>query len=217
MLAPPGPPEHDPGMRRTGILVLLSALLGALGVVGATPALACSCAEATTAQYVAGADAVFTGRLLSREVPEELTTSADPALHVFAVDTVVRGEVTERQEILSPAYGASCGLEVLEGESVAVFATRAPDPYINDGAVPAEGQYFAYLCDGTAPLTPELEAELAALGPASAPTPVPAPTEPRAAATSADDDDGPLTAVLVAAAAALLGAGALLAFRRRRS
>ncbi|WP_040338738.1 hypothetical protein [Candidatus Blastococcus massiliensis] len=206
-------------MRRTGVLVLLGALLGALFVVAAAPAQACSCAEATAAQYLESADAVFTGRLVSREAPEERITSADPALHVFAVDTVHKGSVTERQEILSPMSGASCGLEITDDGPVAVFASRTPDPYINGEASAADDQYFAYLCDGTGPLTPELEAELAALGPASAPAPAPAPPEPRAAATPTDDgpdDDGPLAAILVAAAAALLGAGALLVLRRRR-
>jgi hypothetical protein len=205
-------------MRRTGVLVLLSALLGALCVVAAGPAQACSCAGATTAVYAEHADAVFIGRLISREVPEQpITSSADPALHVFAVDTVVKGAVTERQEVLSPVSGASCGLEIFDDGPVAVFATRTPDPYINGDAPSAGDRYFAYLCDGTAPLTPELEAELTALGPASAPAPVPAAPGPRAAATAAPDDgNGPVAAILVAAAAALLGAGVLLAMRRRR-
>src|SRR5829696_8157380 len=100
-------------MRRTGVLLLLGAVLGALVGLGASPAQACSCAGGTTAEFAERADAVFTGRLLSREEPTQpVTSSTDPALHVFAVDAVAKGAVSGRQEVLSPVSGASCGLEL---------------------------------------------------------------------------------------------------------
>ena len=205
-------------MRRTAVLLLLSAFLGALVVVGASPAQACSCAGGTTAEFAERADAVFTGRLVSRTEPSRLETSADPALHVFAVDAVAKGAVSERQEILSPVSGASCGLELSGEETVVVFATRTADLYL-DGSGPEleDNQYYAYLCDGSAPLTPQLEAELAALGPVVRPiVPEPAaPVEPRAAATTAPDQDGPAVALLVLGGAVVLGAGALVLRRRR--
>ena len=204
-------------MRRTGALLLLSALVGAPVVLGASPAQACSCAGGTTAEFTERADAVFTGRLVSRDVPRELRTSADPALHVFAVDAVAKGAVSERQEVLSPASGASCGLELTGEGTVVVFATRTADPYINaSGPELEDDQYYAYLCDGSAPLTAELEAELGPLQPAAPATEAATPVEPRAAATTAPDRDGPTPALLVlAGGAVLLGAGALLLRRRR--
>ncbi len=211
-----------PGMRRTAVLLVLSALLGALVVLGAaSPAQACECAGFTTAEYTAGADAVFTGRLVSREEPAApVTSSADLALHVFAVDAVAKGAVAERQEVLSPWSGASCGLELTGEGPVVVFATRTPDSYLGSAAIElGDGQYYAYLCGGTAPLTPQLAAELGTLRPvaatATAPSPV-APVEPQAAATPAPDRGGPPVALLGAGAAVLAAAGALL-LRRRRS
>ena len=213
--------EHHPGMRRTGILLLLSALLGALVVLGASPAQACECVGGTTAQFTERADAVFTGRLVSRVEPTgAIRSSADPALHVFAVDAVAKGAVSERQEVLSPLSGASCGLELTGDGPVVVFATRTADTYLSGTTPPLEdGQYYAYLCDGSAPLTPQLEAELGALRsvtPAAEPTTA-APVEPRAAATTAPGRDGPSPALLVlgAAGVVVLGAGALLLRRRR--
>ena len=207
-------------MRRTGVLLLLSALVGALVVVGASPAQACSCAGGTTAQFTERADAVFTGRLVSRDEPDEpIRSSTDPALHVFAVDAVAKGVVSERQEVLSPLSGASCGLELTGEGPVVVFATRTADPYINaSGPELEDDQYYAYLCDGSAPLTPQLEAELGPLRPVAARTvPEPAtPVEPRAASTTSPDRDGPAPILFVlGGGAVLLGAGALLLRRRR--
>lgn len=209
-------------MRRAGILLLLSALLGALVVLGASPAQACSCVGGTTAEFTERADAVFTGRLVSRTEPNDLiTSSADPALHVFAVDAVAKGAVSERQEVLSPVSGASCGLELTGEGTVVVFATRTADSYLSDSGPELEDdQYYAYLCDGSAPLTPQLEAELAALGPVAPPAsdPRPAtPVEPRAAAATAPDRDGPAAAPLVLGGAAVLLVAGVLVLRRRRA
>jgi len=206
-------------MRRTGTLLLLSALLGALVVVGAGPAQACECVGDTTAGFTERADAVFTGRLISREEPDgPVRSSADPALHVFSVDAVAKGAVSERQEVLSPLSGATCGLEVAGDGPVVVFATRATDPSIAGDWPPLrDDQYYASLCGGTAPLTPQLEAELTGLRPVTPMTAPPqaAPVEPRAASTAAPDRDGPLGALLVLGAAVVLGAGALLLRRRK--
>lgn len=209
-------------MRRTGVLLLLGTLLGALVVLGATPAQACSCAGGTTAEFAERADAVFTARLVAREVPRELRTSADPALHVFVVDAVAKGVVSERQEVLSPVSGASCGLELTGQGPVAVFATRTADAFPGIPTPELEDdQYFAYLCGGTAPLTPQLAADLGPLRPVAADpgpaVPGPAvPVQPRAVSTTSPDRDGPSAALLVlGGGAVLLGAGALVLRRRR--
>lgn len=142
-------------MRRSGMTLLLAALLTAAGLLVASPAAACSCAEADTAAYFADADAVFAGSLVSREVrrlDSWTQSSGDPALHVFEVETVYKGEVHEQQGVISAADGASCGLEPSGDGPYVVFATR--------DAGPAEGQYRAGLCGGTAPVDPALVAEV---------------------------------------------------------
>ncbi|WP_324278618.1 hypothetical protein [Blastococcus brunescens] len=89
-------------MRRTAATLLLSCLFVALGSVVAAPASACSCVPQTTQQYFERADAVFTAHLVSREEPVgTVVSSADPALHVFAVDTVFKGTAQTSQEVLS--------------------------------------------------------------------------------------------------------------------
>jgi hypothetical protein len=85
---------------------LLAVVLSAAGLLLASTAQACSCAEATTAQHVAEADVVFTGTLLSHEVDHPdwpVMSSSDPALFVFAVDSVYKGDVHAEQGIVSAA------------------------------------------------------------------------------------------------------------------
>lgn len=142
--------------------VLLTVLLTATAVLWgpAPPASACSCAVASLADHYARADAVFTGRLLSRTVEHPdlpLVSSADPATHVFLVDTVLKGDVEEEQAVVSADSGATCGLELAGDGPFAVLAAW-------DGDV-----LEASLCGGTGDLTPEFEATLSGmsrLGPA---------------------------------------------------
>jgi hypothetical protein len=158
-------------VRRTAVTLLLSSLLMAAGLLVASPASACSCVGGTTEQFLDRADAVFTARLVSREEPRgTIISSADPALHVFAVDTVFKGTAHEEQGVLSPVSGATCGLELVGEGPFVVFATRSTDLGGESFATLAADQYAAFLCGGTAPLTPALEAELTALSPPSAPT-----------------------------------------------
>ena len=63
-----------------------------------------------------------------------MISSDDPALHVFAVDGVFKGEVHELQGVVSAADGASCGLELSGDGPFVVFATR--DPGAAGGPVP---------------------------------------------------------------------------------
>ena len=149
----------------TTALALLLAALGVL-VLPAAPAAACDCVGDTTAGFFARADVVFTGTLVSREVSHPnapVVSSADPALHVFAVESVFKGSAAQRQGVVSAAEGATCGLELSGEGPFVVFATR-------DGA-----QYTASLCGGSAPLTAALEADLRALAPAAGPSTAPRP------------------------------------------
>jgi hypothetical protein len=196
------------------VTLLLGAVMMAAGLVAAAPASACSCVAGTTQEFFDRADAVFTGRLLSREEPQgSVISTADPALHVFAVDTVVKGTAEQRQEILSPMSGASCGLGLTGTGPFVVFGTRSSDPWPDAAPSLADDQYRSSLCGGTAPLTPELEAELAALaGPSAAP---PADPLPGATGTTTAGSNVLVPAVVGTGALALLLGGGLLLRRRQ--
>jgi lactam utilization protein B len=114
-----------------------------LTVAVAPAASACSCVGGTTQRFFADADAVFTGRLVSREEPATVTSSADPALHVFAVDTVYKGTVHQSQGVISPVSGATCGLELTGDGPFVVFATRSADLGVGEFTRLAEDQYAA--------------------------------------------------------------------------
>ncbi|TQN41008.1 hypothetical protein FHU33_0360 [Blastococcus colisei] len=205
-------------MHRPVAILLLSCLFTALGLVAAAPASACSCVPQTTQQYVERADAVFTARLVSREEPRgTVVSSADPALHVFAVDTVFKGTVAAEQEVVSPVSGATCGLELSGEGPFVVFATRSADLGGTAFATLADDQYASLLCDGSRPATPALEAELAALaGPPEAPAASPRPGAAGTVTADSGPAVSPVTAGALAALLAVLSAGALLLQRRRR-
>ena len=198
-------------VRRTLATLLLACSITSLGLLTATQAAACSCATQTTQQYFERADAVFTASLVSREEPRgQVVSSADPAVHVFAVQTVFKGTALESQEVLSPVSGATCGLELSGTGPFVVFASRSMDLGGTPSTALAEHQYASLLCDGTGPVTPELEAELAALAP-SGPRSFAPGVELRDENDARPVDAWPLLAVL--GAVAVLGGGALLARR----
>ncbi|MGY1843868.1 hypothetical protein [Modestobacter sp. SYSU DS0875] len=192
----------------TSTLLTCALLVG--GWAAAPRAWACSCAGASTDEQFGRADAVFTGTLLSREVLAPAgsgRSSGDPALHVFAVDTLHKGVADPRQQVVSADSGASCGLELAGDGPFLVFATDPPD-------LP-EGQLAADLRGGTAPLTPELAAEVRDLAPGTEGLPLtgaPGPADPQAAAA------GPSSGAGTAVGLAVLAAGALgvLGWRRTR-
>ncbi|MDP9427667.1 MAG: hypothetical protein M3Q47_01755 [Actinomycetota bacterium] len=177
-------------MRRATTGPLATLLLVLAGWVAAPPASACSCTGGTTAEFAARVDAVFAGRLVSREVV------GGTALHVFAVDTVYAGEVSARQGVLSPVSSASCGLELAGEGPFLVFATRQ------------DGRLAAGLCGGTTGWTPEAAAELQVLTGVRPPDP----------GTAGNDvPAGPSAAALEAGAAVLLAVAVVggLLLRRR--
>ena len=196
-------------MRRTVVTLLLGAVLSAVGVLVAAPASACSCATLTTEEYLGAADTVFVGRLVSREVQHSgpAISSGDPALHVFAVETVYKGDAHEQQGVVSADSGASCGLELHGDGPFLVFATRSTD-------LP-EGQYMANLCGGTTVPTPDLRAELAAL--TGVPIEPPEARDPLPGAAGTGPDDGLRLPALVATGVLALTLASWLVVRRRRA
>ena len=180
---------------------LAAALLAAVVVLlPAGAAMACSCVEAPAdRELLARSDVAFTGTLVERHDPTVLlglSSSDDPAVLVFDVDTVHKGAVAQRQGIETARSGASCGLELTQGRPALVFADRV------------DGHLEGSLCGGSR----ELAAGERPLGAGTTPRP----------GSSVQVDDG-LRPVLAGAAgvAGLAGLGALAALaavvvRRRR-
>ena len=201
-------------VRRAAVIVLLAGLFAVSALLVASPAVACDCATASTREYFDRADAVFTARLVDRQEPATVISSIDPALHVFAVDTVYKGTAHESQGVLSPVSGASCGLELTGAGPFVVFATRSADAGAGFPRL-AEDQYAAFLCGGSAPWTPELDAELAALaGPPAGPEAVSDPLPGDAGLAPAGSS--PLLPVLAGVGAVVVLAGGVALLLRRR-
>jgi hypothetical protein len=168
-------------VRRWTVGLLAALLLVLASWVLAPAASACSCAGGTAADHAVRADAVFSGRLVAREVAGG--SGGGTALYVFAVDTVYAGEVSARQGVVSAVSGASCGLELTGEGPFLVFATRE------------DGRLAADLCGGTTAWTAGAAAEVQMLTGATTP-------EPGAAGTELSG--GPSGALLEAAVAVLL-------------
>ena len=88
-------------------------------------AAACTCATAPAKERLDSADAAFVGRLVA-----ERPRSADEAVYVFVVDSVVKGELGRRVEVVSPTSGAACGFELPLGEASGILLRRAGEEWI---------------------------------------------------------------------------------------
>ena len=129
----------------TGVF-LAGALLGATVQLGAAPAAACSCKSFSDAAAFARSDAVFVGRVQAYAKPGSVNSSAGPALWTFEVTAVYKGDVSQRQEIVSQVSSSSCGLRIPRRGEFLVFAGAGDSRW---PPVPGPGQYYSGLCDGT--------------------------------------------------------------------
>lgn len=192
----------------------------ALGLVAATPgpACACSCVGFSLPESFARADVVFAGELVSRD------ETFDKATLVFEVSSVYKGEAAKRQEIVTHASGASCGLELTGPGPHLVFGNAGGSEFEPS---PGEGQYVSSLCGGSQPLTDAIRAELRPVARATEPIPVkagpvePAAERPNAAAAPADPGESGWISAAAGGGALLVAAagvgGGIIAWRRRRS
>lgn len=166
------------------VRLLLAGVLGALSfvVVAASPSFACSCAAASTAEYVEGADAVLTGTVADKEPPPKrpVMSSGDPTTYTFDAERWFKGEQADPVQVMSAMSGASCGIEgVRAGERYVVFASEGRG-----------GDLWASLCGGTAPWSAALEADVvAATGPGTVPPPSAAPAGTAGSTQAPGDDD----------------------------
>ena len=150
------------------IRLLLAGVVAALAVVlfSPAPSYACSCAAAEpVSQYAEWADVVVVGRFEQRTEPDLLFTSADPVVYTVSVDRVLEGSAGPTVEVLSPASGASCGLEGVElGRRYVVFAS-----HMTLEGEPSDA-LWSLLCGGTQPVSAELLGAIeAATGPGTPP------------------------------------------------
>ena len=110
-------------------LALAAACLAAL--VGAGRAQACSFAPPDAAAYLDRYDGAFIGALVEKREPKRgaVHSSADPAVYVFRVESVAKGEVPATVEVVSAIEGASCGLETPVGQRTGLFLVRDGDTW----------------------------------------------------------------------------------------
>jgi len=138
------------------VTALVIALLGLTWGVWAapTPAYACSCARADTADQISRADVIFSGTVVSDE------TRSTTRRYVFAVDRVFKGDASVTQVVETSSSSASCGVELAGPGPFVVYAQAG------GGRTGLTTNLCGGTTNGPAP---------AALGAGSAPTPVEEP------------------------------------------
>lgn len=98
-------------MRKLAALMLCSLVLTA-------EAYACSCRPVDLQRDLPRADGAMIGTVLERSV------SGDTATYRFRVEQVYKGDVENRAEVVTPANGAACGLELAVDDRVGLLLTR---------------------------------------------------------------------------------------------
>lgn len=114
--------------------MLLAVLVAGLLIPG-VPARACSCAETDLGSVLLDADGAFVGTFVERS-----EISGQLASITFDVERVVKGEFGPRAIVRTNAYGASCGLEFLDGPRVGLLLDHS-----------ADGVWESSLCQQVAP------------------------------------------------------------------
>ncbi len=135
MTEPGGRTARPISVRRAASLLVL--LLVPLMWLGAEPALACSCVPSTTADFVARADVVASGRLVQRD------DVGQNVVYTFSGDERYVGrELAPRFEVTTALSAASCGVTgLVVGRRYLVYMTEE------------RGQLSANSCGGTGPAT----------------------------------------------------------------
>lgn len=177
---------------RTGLATVL--FVPALVLLPSTAALACSCAAADTEELLGYVDTVAVGELTAVDPPPGRDEgSLSQVTYTAVLDAVFKGDPDNPLTFRSASHGASCGLEGMSVGRDYVF-------FVRDGK--------SGLCDGTAPATERLIAEVEAVtGPGQQ---VAAP-DPGTAAEPAPDEAATATSAWVLWSAVGLGTVGLLA------
>ena len=98
-------------MRKLALLLLLCLTVTA-------DASACSCRPVDLQRDLPAADGAIIGAVLERSI------SGDTATYLFRVEQVYKGEIENRVEVVTPAGGAACGLELAVGDRAGLLLTR---------------------------------------------------------------------------------------------
>jgi hypothetical protein len=110
------------------VKVALAALVGSLALAAGAvdDACACSCVAPDADAYLERFDGAFIGRLVEkREVDRGgIWRTIDPAVYVFRVEAVAKGDLPQTLHVISAVSGASCGLEVPKDERIGLFLER---------------------------------------------------------------------------------------------
>jgi hypothetical protein len=85
------------------------------------PAFACSCAGVGATEYVDNADVVVSGRVLDHAEARSRPWGDTPSTYLVAAETVWRGAVTERFEVVGGEAGDTCAMEGIEVDRRYVF------------------------------------------------------------------------------------------------
>lgn len=145
--------------RLRAALLSLALLLGLAVSWGplAGPAAACSCAALGEGAAIARADVAFVGNVADRtRAPFAVGRPSSPTTYTFDVLSIVKGDATPRQEVVSSSSSASCGLELEGSGPFLVVGSARPEV----GSDPLEaGQLSASLCGGTRALAADEAAD----------------------------------------------------------
>ncbi len=98
-------------MRKLALLLLLC-------LTATADASACSCRPVDLQRDLPAADGAIIGAVLERSI------SGDTATYLFRVEQVYKGEIENRVEVVTPAGGAACGLELAVGDRAGLLLTR---------------------------------------------------------------------------------------------
>ena len=98
-------------MRKLALLLLLC-------LTATADASACSCRPVDLQRDLPAADGAIIGAVLERNI------SGDTATYLFRVEQVYKGEIENRVEVVTPAGGAACGLELAVGDRAGLLLTR---------------------------------------------------------------------------------------------
>lgn len=142
-----------------GIVLAVPALIGALVVLGAPPAGACSCVG-DPLSFADEYDAVFVGRADGRGEPVDIAGGPRSRQVVIEVTDVYKGDVSARQTVVVPTDEASCGVDLNRPEAVVILGSDASIL----GHKLADGVYGTGLCSTVWLADPAAAPELRALG-----------------------------------------------------
>ena len=107
-----------PVLRSIAVLAIVVAAVVATG----RPAAACSCAAVDLGRLLPEADGAFVGTSVDR------TAISDQEVAItFEVERVVKGDFGPTALVRTNAYGASCGLEFLDGPRTGLLLDRGAD------------------------------------------------------------------------------------------